>query len=81
MREHLRIELPTYFAFGTQECHSNRTASPWYTHVAPVSWVISKRINDGREMIVRTYSDPAKSGLDIISRPGLWTLIDDVLDR
>lgn len=31
--------------------------------------------------IVRTYSDPAKSGLDIKSRPGLWTLIDDVLNR
>ena len=31
--------------------------------------------------IVRTYSDPAKSGLDIKSRPGLRTLIDDVLNR
>jgi len=31
--------------------------------------------------IVRTYSDPAKSGLDIKSRPGSWTLIDDVLNR
>lgn len=28
--------------------------------------------------IVRTYSDPAKSGLDIKHRPGLQSLIDDV---
>jgi len=29
--------------------------------------------------IVKTYSDPAKSGLDIKHRPGLQSLIDDVL--
>ena len=29
--------------------------------------------------IVRTYSDPAKSGLDIKRRPGLQALIDDVV--
>jgi len=30
--------------------------------------------------IVRTYADPAKSGLDIKHRPGLQALIDDVLN-
>jgi hypothetical protein len=34
-----------------QDCHSNRTAWPWYSHVAPVSWVISKHVNEGREML------------------------------
>jgi hypothetical protein len=34
-----------------QDCHSNRTAWPWYSHVAPVSWVISKHVIEGREVL------------------------------
>jgi Haem-binding domain len=34
-----------------RDCHSNRTAWPWYSHVAPVSWVISKHVNEGREIL------------------------------
>src|SRR6476620_11669074 len=30
------------------DCHSNRTVWPWYSHVAPVSWVISKHVVEGR---------------------------------
>src|SRR6185436_5204343 len=31
------------------DCHSNETAYPWYTNVAPVSWWIKNHINNGRE--------------------------------
>ena len=34
-----------------QDCHSNRTVWPWYSHVAPLSWVISKHVNEGREVL------------------------------
>ena len=34
-----------------QDCHSNRTAWPWYSHIAPVSWVISKHVNQGRDVL------------------------------
>ena len=34
-----------------QDCHSNRTAWPWYSHVAPVSWVISDHVIKGREIL------------------------------
>ena len=34
-----------------QDCHSNRTNWPWYSHVAPVSWVVSKHVSQGREML------------------------------
>lgn len=34
-----------------QDCHSNRTAWPWYSHVAPISWAISKHVKEGREML------------------------------
>jgi len=31
-----------------QDCHSNRTKWPWYSHVAPVSWVVANDVNVGR---------------------------------
>jgi hypothetical protein len=30
------------------DCHSNETAYPWYHNVAPLSWVISSNIEEGR---------------------------------
>lgn len=31
------------------DCHSNRTAWPWYSQVAPVSWLVANHVRDGRE--------------------------------
>lgn len=30
------------------DCHSNQTHWPWYSHVAPLSWVIMDDVNEGR---------------------------------
>lgn len=31
------------------DCHSNETRWPWYSRVAPVSWMVSKHVREGRE--------------------------------
>ena len=33
---------------GCMDCHSNLTAWPWYTRVAPISWLTTRDVNDGR---------------------------------
>lgn len=30
------------------DCHSNRTAWPWYSGLAPVSWLVGKDVREGR---------------------------------
>jgi hypothetical protein len=30
-------------------CHSNQTKWPWYSHVAPISWIVTHDVNHGRE--------------------------------
>jgi mono/diheme cytochrome c family protein len=30
------------------DCHSNETKWPWYTNVAPVSWLVQSDVNGGR---------------------------------
>lgn len=31
-----------------ENCHSDRTAWPWYSLIAPMSWAIEKDVSDGR---------------------------------
>ena len=33
------------------DCHSNETAWPWYTSVAPVSWLVQRDVAEGREVL------------------------------
>ena len=31
------------------DCHSNETVWPWYSNIAPVSWVVAKHVVEGRD--------------------------------
>jgi hypothetical protein len=31
------------------DCHSDETKWPWYSHIAPASWLVVSDVNDGRE--------------------------------
>ncbi len=31
------------------DCHSNETKWPWYSNVAPVSWLVAHDVDEGRE--------------------------------
>jgi hypothetical protein len=31
------------------DCHSNRTTWPWYSHVAPASWLVANDVSEGRK--------------------------------
>lgn len=33
------------------DCHSNRTAWPWYTEVAPLSWLMAYGVKEGRKAV------------------------------
>ncbi len=31
------------------DCHSDETVWPWYSHVAPASWLVARDVNRGRQ--------------------------------
>jgi hypothetical protein len=33
------------------DCHSNETTWPWYARVAPMSWLVSRDVTEGRETL------------------------------
>ena len=43
---------------GCFDCHSSLTEWPWYTNVAPVSWLTQRDVNDGRAVL----NSPSGSG-------------------
>jgi hypothetical protein len=38
-----------------RDCHSNETAWPWYSNIAPVSWFVIDHVNHGRRHL--NFSD------------------------
>ncbi len=36
------------FARACNDCHSHQTRWPWYSHVAPASWLLQKHVDQGR---------------------------------
>ena len=36
---------------GCADCHSSETVWPWYSHIAPVSWLVADDVNTGRRHI------------------------------
>jgi Haem-binding domain len=37
------------FARSCNDCHSNKTHWPWYSQVAPVSWLLVSDVDEGRQ--------------------------------
>ena len=37
------------FDRACMDCHSNQTQWPWYSNIAPLSWVIQHHVDDGRK--------------------------------
>src|SRR6187401_216218 len=35
-------------ADACMDCHSNQTQWPWYSNVAPISWLVQHDVNEGR---------------------------------
>ena len=42
------------------DCHSHETEWPWYSHVAPVSWLVVHDVKEGREHLNFSNWEPLK---------------------
>ena len=42
------MEVITVFKRSCYDCHSNETAWPWYSNIAPVSWLVAGDVKDAR---------------------------------
>jgi hypothetical protein len=40
------------------DCHSNETEWPWYWNVAPVSWLVQRDVDEGRDTLNLSTGEP-----------------------
>ncbi|MCA9577324.1 MAG: heme-binding domain-containing protein [Sandaracinaceae bacterium] len=69
------------FMTACGDCHSHATVWPWYTHIAPASWLVMHDVMEGREHFnVSGWPDGARHADDAAEEyaegempPGLYT--------
>ena len=53
-------EVKAILQRGCYDCHSHETKWPWYSHVAPASWVVAHDVKEGREHLNFSNWEPLK---------------------
>jgi hypothetical protein len=48
------------------DCHSNETKWPWYSHVAPVSWLVQRDVELGRGTLNFSEWDRPQEGAEAV---------------
>jgi hypothetical protein len=56
-------ELAAVLDRSCRDCHSNNTVWPWYTQIAPVSWLMARGVAEGRKAV--NFSDWASYPPDV----------------
>jgi hypothetical protein len=59
-------------------CHSNQTEWPWYSHVAPFSWVVQRNVDTARTVL--NFSDWSRS-YELISAAPATVLMREMPPR
>ena len=80
-------ELPALLDRACGDCHSNATVWPWYTRVAPLSWLMARGVAEGRNAVnfsewgayspqqQRTLLTASCHDASTGKMPGPWTLL------
>lgn len=43
------LQIGSLITRACYDCHSNQTKWPWYSHIAPVSWIVAHDVFRGRQ--------------------------------
>lgn len=65
------------------DCHSNETAWPWYSHVAPSSWLVQRHVDEGRQVLnfsewTRSYEEAGEAAETVLEGempPSSYTIL------
>ena len=65
------------FANACANCHSEKTHWPWYSHIAPVSWLVENDVKRARKRLNLSHWD----SLDAVEQRTLLTAIATVVEN
>ena len=67
-------ELAAVLDRSCRDCHSNSTVWPWYTQIAPLSWLMARGVAEGRKAV--NFSEWASYPPEV-QRTLLWVSCQD----
>ena len=70
------MEVATLLRSACYDCHSYETKWPWYSHVAPMSWLVANDVRNGRARV--NFSDWPHGHADWAARR--WENVSEELD-
>jgi hypothetical protein len=51
------------------DCHSNQTSWPWYSNIAPISWLVQRDVDGGREKLnFSEWDQPQRGAHEIVEK-------------
>ena len=59
------------------DCHSNETTWPWYSRVAPISWLVARHVHEGREHLNFSTWDQVSSREKIERWKHTWEEVNE----
>lgn len=59
-------ELRSLVVRACYDCHSNQTTWPWYSNVAPISWLVQEDVDDARQAVNFTEWDQREQEIETI---------------
>jgi hypothetical protein len=74
---HIPPSVADVFAHACANCHSEKTHWPWYSHVAPVSWLVESDVKRARKRLNLSRWD----SLDAVEQRMLLTAIATVVEN
>ncbi len=62
---------------GCRDCHSNETRWPFYAYIAPVSWLVSYDVSEGRKHFNMSEWGKYKMGKKVQKLSGIYEAVSD----
>ncbi len=59
------------------DCHSNRTAWPWYSRVAPVAWFLARHVEEAREHLNFSRWNSLPAGEQAEMKEEIWEHVSE----
>lgn len=70
-------DVKNIFKKACYDCHSNETKWPWYSSVAPVSWLVEKDVREGRNHLNFSEFDIMTSDKKTEYKKEIWEEVRD----
>lgn len=79
MQSQLKIpeNIASLMERGCKDCHSNQTVWPFYSYIAPASWLVSYDVMEGRKYFNMSEWGTYKEGKKIQKLSGIYQAVSD----